>query len=374
VTDKERIAAARPLFDSEDIAEIADGIGEVLRGGRLILGSRLREVERAFAARVGVAHAVGVSSCTAALEITFRHLDVRGREVIVPTNTFVATAAAVLAAGGRPVFCDVDSSDWGLDVDDALSRVTPETAAIVVVHIAGMIASGTDRLREECRRRGLMMIEDCAHAHGARSNGREAGSLGDVGCFSFYPTKVLTCGVGGMITTDDPALATTARSLRHHGQGDSLEQITRLGNDWVLDEIHAVVLSNQLSRLDERLSWRRALASRYDERLANESVDLPRPLSGSEPAWYKYPILLPHNVDGKEVRARFLEEHDIEVGSLYSPPVHLMPAIQDAVGTGPGMLPKAEELLPRQITLPMHASLTEDDVDRSVEALQVILH
>lgn len=373
MSDRKPIAAARPLFEESDIAEITDGIADVLRGGRLILGPRAAAVEKAYAARLGVAHAVGLSSCTAALEIALRHAGAPGREVIVPTNTFVATAAAVLAAGGRPVFCDVDPADWCLDVDDALARVTPLTTAIVVVHVGGLIASGIERLRRVCRERGLLLVEDCAHAHGARLGDREAGSLGDIGCFSFYPTKVLTCGVGGLLATDDPALAGIARSLRHHGQGVSLEEIARVGNDWLLDEVHAVILANQLARLDERLAQRRRLAARYDELLGGGPVGLPRPLPGTMPAWYKYPVLLPEGADGTAVRKRFLDEYAIEVGSLYFPPVHLMPAFREALGTGTGMLPTAERLLPRQITLPMHAGLGLDDVDRSVEALHEIL-
>lgn len=373
MSNQKPIAAARPLFEENDIAEITAGIADVLRGGRLILGKRAADVEQTYAARLGVSHAIGLSSCTAALEIAFRHCRVKGREVIVPTNTFVATAGAVLAAGGHPVFCDVDASDWCLDVDDTLGRMTSRTAAVVVVHIGGLIASGTERLRRECAQRGIVLIEDCAHAHGATLGDREAGSLGDIGCFSFYPTKVLTCGVGGLIATNDDELRKLARTLRHHGAGDSLEEIVHIGNDWILDEVHAVILANQLRRLNERLATRRALATRYDELLAGVAVERPRPMPGSNPAWYKYAVLLPEGMDGTAVRARFKDDYAIEVGSLYCPPVHLMPAFRTALGTGPGMLPRAESLLPRQITLPMHAALTAEDVDRSVGALKEIL-
>ncbi len=373
MTDHKPIAAARPLFEEQDITEITAGIAEVLRSGRLILGKRVLGVEQTYARRLGLAHAVGLSSCTAALEIAFRHCGVKGREVVVPTNTVVATAGAVLAAGGRPVFCDVDPSDWCLDVDDALSRITPRTAAVVVVHIGGLIASGIARLRDECRRREITLIEDCAHAHGATLEGREAGGLADIGCFSFYPTKVLTCGVGGLIATNDEALAKLARTLRHHGAGDSLEEIVQIGNDWLLDEVHAVILANQLSRLDERLATRRALAQRYDRMLEGVPVVRPSPMLGSKPAWYKYAVLLPEGTDGTAIRARFTKDYAIEVGCLYYPPVHLMPAFRTELGTGPGMLPTAEALMPRQITLPMHAALTEADVDRSVEALRELL-
>ncbi len=368
------IAGARPYFPEEDLPTILAEIGDVLRGGRLILGPKTRELEAAWAKRVGVAHAVAVSSCTAALEIALRHVGVAGREVIVPTNTFVATANAALAAGARVVFADMDEGDYCLDVDDTLARVTDRTAAVVVVHIAGFVSKDIERLVAACRDRNIRVIEDCAHAHGSTFRGREAGSLGDVGCFSFYPTKVLTCGVGGLITTDDASLAELARSLRHHGQGTSLEEIVHSGNDWVLDEVRAVLASAQLRRLDDFLASRRALATQYTQLLAGDDrFVLPRLHADLAPAYYKFPVLLPEGADRDAIRKRAYEEDKLELGSLYSPPCHLMPVFRNALGTGPGTLPKAERSLSKQICLPMHACVTSDDARRSVEVLRALV-
>jgi dTDP-4-amino-4,6-dideoxygalactose transaminase len=370
---KHVIAAARPWFSEEDIAQATAAIADVLRGGRLILGPRGRELEAAFAARIGVKHAVALSSCTAALEITYRHLGIAGREVIVPTNTFVATANAVIAAGGKPIFCDMHADDYCLDADDALGRVTPRTAAIVVVHVSGFVARGIERLRRECGERGVALIEDCAHAHGAGLGDRQVGSLGGAGCFSFYPTKIMTCGAGGMLTTDDDDLARFARSLRHHGQGASLEEIVLPGNDWVLDEVRCILAQSQLRRLDDFIARRRRIAARYDELLANdERIILPRPQPGSASVYYKYPVLLPSGVDRDAVR-KWMGERDVEVGALYWPPCHLMPVFRQALGTGPGTLPTAEGLLARQLTLPMHAAMEPADADRSVAVLDEAL-
>ncbi len=367
------IAAARPWFPEEDVAAAAAEIASVLRSGRLIFGPHLRALEADFARRVGVRHAVAVSSCSAALEIAYRYVGVKGREVIVPTNTFAATASAAIAAGARPVFCDMNPQDFCLDAEDALSRITPRTAAIVVVHLAGFVAP-IERLREKCAALGVALIEDCAHAHGARLRGRSAGSLGLAGCFSFYSTKILTCGVGGMLTTDDDALAGFARSLRHHGQGDTIEEILRPGNDWVLDEVRCVIARRQLMRLDEILARRRALVTRYTTLLARDDhARIAHPAWGTEPAWYKYPIVLQEGVDRDEVRRLLRERHGIEAGALYWPPCHLMPAFQGLPGTGPGALPVAEEWLARQLTLPLHAGLAPDDATRVVTALTELL-
>ena len=365
------IPGARPTFHEADIESILAEIGQVLRGGRLILGPKLRAMEEAWAARVGTKHAVGVSSCTAALEIAYRHYGVAGREVIVPTNTFVATANAAIAAGAKVVFCDMSAEDYCLEVDDALSRITPNTAAIVNVHIAGFVSAKSKKLREVCQERGIKLIEDCAHAHGSTLGGKEAGSLGDAGCFSLYPTKVLTCGVGGVLTTDDDELAAFGRSMRHHGQGASLEAIENPGNDWMLDEVRAVLAHHQLRSLDGFLEARRALAKHYDDRLRGDATfELPTIAQGCEAAYYKYPVLLPEGADGGTIRRRVFEADKIEIGSLYYPPCHLMPVFQRALGTGPGMLPTAERLLKRQICLPMHVAVDLAGADRSIEAVK----
>ncbi len=365
------IPGARPYFPEEDLPGVLAEIGEVLRGGRLILGPKTRELESGWSQRVGTKHAVAVSSCTAALEIALRHVGVAGREVIVPTNTFVATANAVSYAGGSVVFADMDEDDYCVDVEDALRKLTPRTAAVIVVHIAGFISRRLDDLVSECRRRGVAVVEDCAHAHGSTLRGKEAGSLADVGCFSFYPTKVLTCGVGGMLTTNDDALAELARSARHHGQGASLEEIVHAGNDWVLDEVRAVLACAQLRRLDDFLAHRRALAAHYEGLLRGDRrFVLPVLHPELKAAYYKYPILLPEGTDRDVVRKRALSDHAIELGALYSPPCHLMPVFQATPGAGPGSLPRAERALKRQICLPMHAKVSLDDASRSVAVLR----
>jgi perosamine synthetase len=368
------LSGARPWFPEEDLPGVLAEIGDVLRGGRLILGPKTKALEAAWAERVGTRHAIALSSCTAALEIAFRHAGVAGREVVIPTNTFVATVNAAVNTGAKVVFAEMDARDYGIDVEDALRRLGPSTAAVVVVHIAGFIPHELGRLRDECRRRKIALIEDCAHAHGATLDGKQAGALGDIGCFSLYPTKVLTCGVGGVLTTDDDAVAELARSLRHHGQGPSLEEITNAGNDWLMDEVRAVLARSQLERLDDFLERRRAAAARYDALLAGHPRVVPVTAApGTRPAFYKYPALLPAGVDRDRVRRRLQEDHGIEAGSLYSPPAHLMPVFRKSLGSGPGMLPRAEELLPRQICLPMHALVTAADAERSVAALDEVL-
>lgn len=373
--------AARPHFDERDLPEVLASIERVLRSGRLILGEETEALEREFADRVGTKYAVAVSSCSAALEIALRALGANGRRVRVPVNTFIATAVSALRAmtgyvsgeqvGGDGLLDFYDCDDEGnSSAVDAVAHLPPDTAAVVVVHVAGFVPRGMDLLIAECRRRGVALIEDCAHAHGATYFGQHAGALGDVGCFSFYPTKILTCGVGGMLTTDREDVVALARSLRHHGAGCSLEDITGFGSDWLMDEVRAVLARAQLDRLDEVLAHRRAVAARYDEVVDVLGRSCPglsrlRPVEGSRPSYYKYPVELPGNVDFVRVRVRMREVYGIEVGPLYWPPVHQMPLFAP-FGL---VLARAETVLRRRLCLPMHGLVDPEDCFKIVEAL-----
>lgn len=378
--------AARPHFAERDLPGIMTDIERVLRSGILILGPETAALEAEFAAQVGTRHAIAVSSCTAALEIALRALGVCGREVLVPTNTFAATAAAALRAArevqpgsaqstaqaGRVTLyeCDLDGNS---SVIDAISRITADTAAIVVVHVAGFVPWGFSFLMAECQRRGIVLIEDCAHAHGATMGGRQVGSFGDAGCFSFYPTKITTCGVGGMVTTDRDDVAAAARSLRHHGQGASLEEVVAIGHDWLLDEVRAVLMRAQLRRLPEIIGHRRRVAAAYHAALtrqASQQLLPPRAASGTEPAYYKFPVALKitgsraERSDGPIIRER-MAARGISVGQLYWPPVHLMPAYA-ALGV---QMPRTESILRRRVCLPMHELVDPADCAEIVEAL-----
>lgn len=368
---KKAVAGARPYFHGDDIPEILGRVEEVLRGGRLIFGPNTREFEEGFRAEVGTAHAVAVNSCTTALEIALRFYDVRDREVIVPTNTFASVVKAVIYAGGLPVLAEMDAHTFCLDVDDTLSRVNGRTAGVIAVHVAGLIDPQFERLRRLCRERGLFLVEDGSHAHGAALDGRKAGSLSDAACFSFYPTKIMTTGTGGMITTDNAELAAFARSLRHHGQGEGLEDIVNFGNDWCMDELSAVLGIFQLRRLGESVEHRRQLVGWYRQELAgDEWLTIPDYPATVRHAYYKIPVLLAPGIDKNRLRQILRDEHRIEVGSLYDPPCHLQPVFQQHLGYRRGMFPRAEAALSRQTCLPAHALVSRDDVAATAAAMR----
>ncbi|MFN2597843.1 MAG: DegT/DnrJ/EryC1/StrS family aminotransferase [Pyrinomonadaceae bacterium] len=368
--ERRKVSGARPLFHEEDVPELLGRLERIVRGGRLIFGENTREFEDSFRAYVGTRHAVSVNSCTTALEIAFRYYGARGREVIVPTNTFASCVKAVMYAGGTPVLAGMNPETFCLDTDDVLARINERTAGVLVVHIAGLVYPDIERLREVCRERGLFLVEDPSHAHGATIDERPAGSLASAACFSFYPTKVMTTGTGGMITTDDDGLAAYARSVRHHGQGESLESIVNLGNDWCMDEMSAALGVYQLRRLEENVAHRNRVVGWYRERLAAvDWISVPNHAENLRHAYYKFPVMLDADVDKGELRRVMLEEYAVELGSIYDPPCHLHPVFQKELGWHAGMFPETEAVLARQVCLPVHAAITEDDVAAVVEAL-----
>src|SRR5690242_125479 len=253
-----RVPAASIVFSEDDIREALSLIESSLRSGQLTLGKHGQAFEEAFAGRCGRKHAIAVNSGTSAIEIVLRALDVEGKEVIVPDNTFFATAAAVAHAGATPVLADTDRETLAISVDDVLARVTPATAGVVIVHIGGIVSPELPRLEAELKQRGLFLMCDAAHAHGATLDGRDASDWGVASTYSFYPTKVMTSGEGGMIVTDDDRIAEEARVYRDQGKAGFTSNFhTRLGANWRLSEPHAAIGLVQLKRLDEFIARRR---------------------------------------------------------------------------------------------------------------------
>lgn len=370
---KMEVPSAKPFFKEGDIENILDEIREVLKSGRLILGTKAQKFEEMFADYIGVKHAIAVNSCTSALEAVLRYINVRDGEIIVPTNTFIASANAVVYAGGKPILADIKRETLCIDPDDVLERITPKTKGIMVVHLAGLICPQMRELREICADHNLFLIEDAAHAHGATADGKKAGSLGDFGCFSFYPTKVMTTGVGGMITMNDDKLLEFARSVRHHGQGRDLTQIENLGNDWVMSEVTAVLGIYHLKMLEESIKKRNEIAQKYTQGLKKIGCLTPITVpSNIRHSYYKYPVLLNDDIDtdASKMEKILKEKYNIATGSLYYPPVHLQPIYKRLFGYKEGMLPVAEEVLKREICLPMFVEIDDKAINYVIASLE----
>ena len=363
------IRVARPIFPQKK--KILKDIGSVLDSGRLMTGPYTASFEKKFAEYCGIKHAVAVNSCTAALEIVLRYIGVSGGDVIVPTNTFIATSNAVLFAGGRPVLADVKDGTYYLDPDEVKRLISKDTKAVIAVHIAGLIPPEIEEISKICRKHKIPLVEDCAHAIGASYKNKPAGSFGIAGCFSFYPTKTMTTGTGGMITTADGKLAEFARSVRLHGAGTGgLAEIVNIGSDWFMDEISAVLGVYQLESLGRFLKNRRQIASRYDALLSTTCSIKKLPVSNlSKHAYYKYPVQIERDIDVSALKKSFRVKYGFELESLYWPTCHLQPVYREMFGSKRGRFPNAEAILAKQVTLPIHAVMRTEDAEYAFRSL-----
>lgn len=364
------VPAAKIDFAEEDRTWIAERISDALSTGQLTLGKYGREFEAEFARFCGAEHAIAVNSGTAALEIILRAIPVAGRDVLVPANTFFATAAAVVHAGGTPVLMDTDLESFGTAPEEVEKRLTDDTAAIIVVHIGGLVSKRMPELAALAAERGIPLVEDAAHGHGAHFEGTYAGRFGLAGAFSFYPTKVMTSGEGGMIVTDDEKLAEDARVHRDQGKASFLVNAhTRLGYNWRMSEPHAIIGLRHLQRLPEMLAARQRIAGIYDAGLASlsglDALTIPK---GGVSNFYKYIALLREPTDRKALKATLRESHGVSLsGEVYEDPIQRQPVFE-AYARYP--LPRSEEACSRHICLPVFASMTDSQAHQVVDALK----
>lgn len=354
-------------FPPDDIDTITAEVRDMLAYGRFLTLGRFGErFESEFANQHGDLLASAYSSGTSALEAILTAVDVRGGEVIVPTNTFAATAFAVVRAGARPVFADV-GPDLVIDPADAERRITDRTRAIVIVHIGGLISPATLTLAEVCRRRGIPLVEDAAHAHGSTLHGRPAGSFGVAASFSFFATKVITTGEGGMVLTGDEKIHQAVRLLRDQGKvGGNRHEV--LGANWRLSEVHAMLGVTQVARLPHFVSRRRYIAERYRQGLSGVPgiAVLPEP-DGARSCYYKVIATLDRlapAVLAEELRTGY---GVILGGAVYELPLHQQPVFAEYAD---GALPVAEDLCRRHICPPVYPSLTESQLDQVITAIK----
>jgi len=368
---------ADPSFSRLDRDFIHNEVDKILSGS-LSMGPNVKSFEDQFASLVGVKHAIAMNSCSSCLEASLMALGATGREVIVPVETFIATGMAIHLSGATPVFAEISEDTLCLDIDDVKRRITDRTAGIILVHMAGLVNPQICELQELCIEKDLFLIEDAAHAPGARYGDVFAGAFGNVGCFSFYPTKVITSAEGGMITTNSDELAKTLRSLQHRGRDlDSpFENYSLPGRNVRLSELNALVGRVQLGHLNEYLGTRKKIANVYIDRL-NEipSLKLILPTDLSQSSLWKIPIIFHEKINRQKLK-EYLYDNGISVDWAYDPALHLQPVFKKLFSTTTGMLTKSESILSRHLCLPCHQNMSEDDghyvCDILIEALEVL--
>jgi perosamine synthetase len=368
-----RVPPAAIYFPPEDRQAILARIDECLTTGQLTLGKYGKELEERFAAYLGVKHAVAVNSGTSAIEIPLRVLGVEGKKVIVPANTFFATAAAVVHAGGRPRFVDCDPATMAIDPADLRAAIGPQTAGVVIVHIAGLVTPQINEIKRICDEAGVWLFEDAAHAQGSAHAGKNAGTFGVAASFSFYPTKVITSGEGGLIVTDDDRIAEEARVYRDQGKAGFLTNFhTRLGANWRLSEPHAVIGLAQFERLDQFIAHRQRIADIYNAALGAGDVVAPLVIpEGARMNYYKYVAYLPEGVDRAALKKLLREEYEVGLsGEVYDTPLHKQPVFEPWADRP---LPGAEQICDRHICLPVSAVMTEEQAEFVVDSLRSAL-
>ena len=359
------LTTAFPYFPPEEQRWLSGELSQILNG-ILAMGPRVAQFEKEFAAYCGQRYGIAFPSCTSSMEAALLSFGVGpGDEVLVPVETFIATGMVVSLVGARPVFTEISPSNFSMDFDDAWSRVTERTRGAIVVHFGGFISPQLPAFVQKMRDSGRFVIEDAAHAPGAELNGQKAGSLADAGCFSFYPTKVMTTGEGGMLVTDREDIAATVRSLQLRGRDlDSKEErYVSPGRNNRFTEIAAAMGLSQLRSLPEFLSTRRRVASVYDEMLLSSELFVPLLAEdGSVPSYWRYVAMPTVAIDRPALRDR-LAADQITIDWAYDPPLHLQPVFQKTMDTRPGMLPRSENLLARHICLPVHARMRDQDAE-----------
>ena len=368
-----RVPAAKIQFLPEDRAWIAERIQEVLSTGQLTLGKYGAEFERNFAQYCGVQHAIATSSGTSSLEIILRSIGIEGKDVLVSTNTFFATVAAIVHAGGNPIFIDMDPASFGVRTDDVEKSLTKNTVGIVAVHIGGLISAQMPALIELAARKGIWVVEDAAHAHGSSLNGTSAGAFGLAGSFSFYPTKVMTCAEGGMIVTNDARIADEALKYRDQGKASFTQNVhVRMGYNWRMSEPHAIIGLKHLERLPAMIRDRQAVAAVYDRELANfKNIYALKVPEGGVCNYYKYIAVLREKRDRKALKSCLRERYAVSLaGEVYEEPLHKQPIFEKYVAAP---LPVSEDLCARHVCLPVFSGMQEVEARHVIGALKEVI-
>ena len=357
------IPIARPIIGQEEIKAVE----EVLKSGMLAQGEAVKSFEDEFAAYLGVKNAIAVNNGTVALDLAIKALDLEpGSEIITPAFTFIATANCALYQGLRPVFADVDEKTFNIDPDDMQERITPRTKAVIGVHLYGQPFQ-ISAVQEICQDRSIALVEDCAQAHGAEWKGKKVGSFG-TGCFSFYPTKNMTTGEGGMITTDDDALAARLRLLRSHGDSGKYNHIS-LGYNYRMMNLQGALGRVQLRRLEEFTARRIANAGYLNDQIKATGISTPFQMDGVRHVYHQYVVRVEDELHASRERLmEYLQAKGVGSAVHYPKAVYQQPFYKD-LGYTDVSCPVAEDVSRRVMSLPVHPALSAEELQYISETM-----
>lgn len=366
-------------FAEDNINFIQRCVKEVLKSGVLSMGKYTKLFEDKFKNLVQCKYGIATNSCTSALEIILRAIGVEANTVIVPTNTFAATAFSAIHAGAKVIFVDSMKDNFSIDPADLRKKIRADTKATILVHIGGIISPYIEEIKKVCSDQGIYLIEDCAHAHGCSYQGIPAGRWGIAGAFSFFPTKVFVSGEGGMIVTDNEDLYEKSIILRNHGKNPKLRNaITHLGSNWRISEFNAVIGVQQIDNAKWIIAERRRVAAFYDQHLRN--LDGIKPLqfdSNLYSTYYKYICYLDKRINRRRLKKALKENYGVSLtGEVYDVPCHNESYFKNNrkwVVNGNENFPGADYIKRHHICLPCYPGLKEDELDYVVASIRQCL-
>ncbi len=377
---KKKIPLLRLRYSIKERKNILYGVKEILDSGYLTMSKKVSHFEDLFAKFVGVKYAVAVNSGTSALEIPLRALNVKDKSIIIPTNTFMATPLAALHAGAKVIFADVSRKDLSISAHEIENKIANNTVGVIPVHIGGIISSEWKLIEKICKRNNLFILEDAAHAHGASIKGKKAGSLGLAAAFSFYPTKILTTGEGGMITTNNKSLYKKFLILREHGKNNPSENIhTELGYNWRMGELEGLLGVNQMKIANKILKTRRDQAYLYNSLLQGlPNLRLQKIPKNIRSSYYKYIVFVNKDIR-KRVKDIMKNKFGIYLpGEVYRFPCHSQPVFKKyknlIIKKGKQNFFNAKKISDEQLCLPLYPGLTEKEIRHVANSLKKVLN
>jgi dTDP-4-amino-4,6-dideoxygalactose transaminase len=365
---KKKIPILQLNYSKNEKRDISKGINEILNSGYLTMSKKVFQFEKLFAKYVGTKYAVAVNSGTSALEIPLRALNVEGKSIIIPTNTFMATPLAAIHAGANVIFADISEKTLSIKAEEIEKKITKNTVGIILVHIGGIISNEWTKIKKICASKKIFILEDAAHAHGSKINNKYAGNLGIAAAFSFYPTKVLTTGEGGMITTNDKKLYQKFLILRDHGKQNPLLNIhTELGSNWRLSEIQGLLGVQQVKKAKSIVSERIKIALMYDKILKTtpniKLLQIPPYIKSS---YYKYIIFVNKKIRSK-IKKMMYEKFGISLpGEVYNHLCHSQPVFKKykskIIKKGDYSFKVAKKISSEQLCLPLYLGLKKSEI------------
>ena len=377
-----KLYRAKPYIPEEDKEFILSGWKNILDSGMFIQGKNVELLEEKIANYCGVKHAIATSSGGTALEVALMSTGIKNKEFIVCTQTFVASISAIIRSGNTPVIVDMDEKSQNLSSSIIKKHINENTAGVMIVHMGGHITEDYNEIQNICKQNNLLLVEDAAHAMGASIDNKKAGSISDIGCFSFFPTKIITTGEGGVITTNDDKIAEQARIVRNHGCVRAEAEIpgldygvkcTYASNNFRMQELSAVLGISQMDRVDEFVSKRKLLADRYFLNLKSlKDIICPNVyLSKTQVhSWWQYIIVIDKKINRTEL-AKNLLDFQVPTANAYWPACHEQPALLEYIISD---YPVADDILNRHLALPMYAEMTLEQVDFVCDSIKEVIN